>query len=69
MDLAKYFMEMNDSNLRKAFEEFVDHEKTRTLKDGIIRNLAEQMKGDLLSILGVEHALLREISTRWYHKE
>ena len=69
MDLAQIFTEMNDFELKMAFEEFVDHEKTRTLKDGIIRNLAEQMKGDLLSILGVEHALLREISTRWYHKE
>jgi len=68
MDLAQIFTEMNDFELKMAFEEFVDHEKTRTLKNGIIRKLAEQMKGDLVSILGVEHALLREIATRWYHK-
>jgi len=68
MNLAQIFTDMNDSELKMAFEEFLDHEKTRTLKDGIIRNLAEQMKGDLLSILGVEHALLREMASRWYYK-
>jgi len=37
MDLAQIFTEMNDFELKMAFEEFVDHEKTRTLKNGIIK--------------------------------
>ena len=68
MNIIQMFTEMKDSELREAFEEFIEHEKTCVLKDGIIRNIAEQLDGNDTKILNVEHTLLREMAGRWYYK-
>jgi len=69
MNLIQIFMEMKDSELREAFEEFMEHENTCVLKDGIIRNIADKLGGNAtLNIINVEHSLLREMAGRWYYK-
>ena len=70
MNLIQKFMEMEDSELRVAFVEFKQHEKTGVLQDGILRNIIDEIDGidgDPLVIINVEHALLRELAGRWFY--
>ena len=68
MNLIQRFMIMKDSELRMAFEEFLVHEKTGVLQDGIIRNIVDEINdSNPLVIINVEHALLREMAGRWYY--
>jgi len=72
MIIDKMFSLFSDEKLREAFEEFQEHEETQVLKDGILRdmvNLIEQKTPNpitMLIMISVEHALLREITTRYY---
>jgi hypothetical protein len=65
MNLIQKFMEMEDSELRVAFVEFKQHEKTGVLQDGILRNIIDGIDG--IDIINVEHALLRELAGRWFY--
>lgn len=65
MNLIQKFMEMKDSELRIAFVEFKQHEKTGVLQDGILRNIIDEIDG--IDIINVEHALLRELAGRWFY--
>lgn len=65
MNLIQKFMEMEDSELRVAFVEFKQHEKTGVLQDGILRNIIDEIDG--IDIINVEHALLRELAGRWFY--
>jgi len=73
MTMDKMFSLFSDEKLREAFEEFQEHEETQVLKDGILRdmiNLIEQQNSNqntMLLMISVEHALLREIATRYYN--
>lgn len=65
--LMKTFIEMSDNDLRKAFEEYLQHETTGALHDGILRNIADQ-DNSAMSVFNTESALLREIANRWFNK-
>ena len=71
--MDKMFSLFSDKKLRDAFEEFQEHEATQVLRDGILRDmvdLIEQQNSNqntMLLMISVEHALLREMATRYYN--
>jgi len=73
MIMDKMFSLFSDEKLRETFEEFQEHEETQVLKDGILRdmvNLIEKQTPNpttMLIMISVEHALLREMATRFYN--
>jgi len=73
MTIDKMFSLFSDEKLREAFKEFQEHEETQVLKDGILRdmvNLIEKQtpnQNTMMVIISVEHALLREMATRYYN--
>jgi hypothetical protein len=66
IDITQQFREMDNFNLKCAFEELQQHEKTGILQNGIIRNMVDQLPDHSLNIINVEYALVKAISERWY---
>ena len=60
------FKNMNDIELKQAYEEFIQHNNTGVLQDGIIRNISKQLGDHNLTIFNTEMNLLKEIADRWY---
>jgi len=71
MDIKNCFLNADDSDLCKAFEEFLEHEEIGDLKSGIIKNLAyqtNQFQAISIAINFVEMELLKEMAMRYYER-
>jgi len=71
MDVKNCFSNVDDSVLCKAFEEFLEHEETGDLKNGIIKIIANQIKQFQtisITINFVEIELLKEMAIRYYER-
>ena len=71
MDIKNCFSNADDSDLFKAFEEFLEHEETGDLKSGIIKNIAYQtnkFQSIAIAINFVEMELLKEMAMRYYER-
>lgn len=68
MNLIDRFSQMSDEELRTAFEEYRQHERTGVLPDGIIRDVSDSMGEQAINIFNTEHALLREMAMRFYEQ-
>jgi hypothetical protein len=70
--MEETFKLMSDEELRKAFEEFRNHERNQILEDGIITNIVNGIASNnsyvnsTLLIIQVEMGLLREMAIRFY---
>ena len=72
IEMNEKIMAMSDEQLKDAYEEFLSHEKTQVLQDGIIRDIVNEISNnDQFTSYGVlmfnvEYALLKEMARRFY---
>lgn len=68
MNITERFAQMNDEELRTAFEEYRQHDRTGVLPEGIIRNISNSLGEHSMNIFNTEYALLREMAMRFYEQ-